>query len=196
MHSIRSVGVFCSSSSRTPATYLDDAYRLGQLLAIEKIKVFYGGGAIGAMGALANGVLEEGGEIVGVIPGFMVELEWANPKISEMIITKDLAERKQIIFEKTHGIIVLPGGTGTLDELAEALSHKKLGIFDIPLVLLNTLHFFDPLLEFLQRMVDEEFILPEHKNFISIAYSADEVVQLLKSYQPFGEDNIRNIAAL
>ncbi|MGC8804287.1 MAG: TIGR00730 family Rossman fold protein, partial [Bacteroidales bacterium] len=185
---MEAVGVFCSSSSRTPAPYLEDAYQLGTLLAREKITVYYGGGAIGAMGALADGVIEAGGQIVGVIPQFMMKLEWGNPRVTQMIVTKDLSERKSIIFEKTKGIVVLPGGTGTLDEMAEALSHKKLGIFDIPVVLLNTCNFFDPLLLFLQRMVDEAFILPEHMNFIHVARTPDAVVNYLKSYQPMGED--------
>lgn len=193
---MEAVGVFCSSSSRTPVPYLEDAFRLGTLLAKEQITVYYGGGAIGAMGALADGVLMENGKIVGVIPQFMMQLEWGNPRVTEMIVTQNLAERKSIIFEKTKGIIVLPGGTGTLDEMAEALSHKKLGLFDIPVVLLNTRNFFDPLLVFLQRMVDEAFILPEHMNFIHVAHSPEAVVSYLKNYQPMGEDTIRNMAAL
>ncbi|HOK50508.1 MAG TPA: TIGR00730 family Rossman fold protein [Bacteroidales bacterium] len=193
---MEAVGVFCSSSSRTPAPYLDDAYRLGALLAKEKITVYYGGGAIGAMGALADGVLAENGLIVGVIPHFMMQLEWGNPRVTEMIVTRNLSERKTIIFEKTRGIIVLPGGTGTLDELAEALSHKKLGLFDIPVVVLNTLNFFDPLLMFLQRMVDEAFILPEHMNFIQVAQTPEAAVEYLKNYQPLGKDTLRNMAAL
>ncbi|MEJ5264862.1 MAG: TIGR00730 family Rossman fold protein [Bacteroidales bacterium] len=193
---MEAVGVFCSSSSLTPAPYLGDAYQLGVLLARENITVYYGGGAIGAMGSLADGVLSEGGKIVGVIPQFMMQLEWGNPRVTEMIVTKDLAERKSIIFEKTKGIVVLPGGTGTLDELAEALSHKKLGLFDIPVVLLNTQNFFEPLLVFLQRMVDESFILPEHMNFIHVANTPEAVVSYLKNYQPLGRDTIRNMAAL
>jgi uncharacterized protein (TIGR00730 family) len=166
------------------------------LLAQENIIVYYGGGSIGAMGALARGVLDHGGKIVGVIPEFMMELEWGNPNVTEMIITKNLSERKNVIFEKSTGIIALPGGTGTLDELAEALSHKKLGLFDIPLVLLNTRHFFDPLIHLLNRMVDEEFILPEHQNFMHIAATPDEAVAYLKNYKPVGKDNLRNMAAL
>ncbi len=190
------VGVFCSSSSKTPQVYLRDAHLLGQLLATENFTVYYGGGSIGSMGALASGVLSKKGKIIGVIPQFMVELEWANPDVAEMIVTKDLSERKNIIFEKTQGIIVLPGGTGTLDELAEALSHKKLGILDVPVVLLNTNNFFDDLISFLRKMAQEQFILPEHIDFISIAATPEEVITNLKNYKPIGKDQIRNMAAL
>jgi uncharacterized protein (TIGR00730 family) len=191
-----SVSIFCSSSSRSPRPYLEASYNLGKLLAKENIAVYYGGGYIGEMGSLAKGVLDNSGMLIGVIPEFMMKNNWGNPEVSEMIVTSDLSERKSILLERADGIVALPGGTGTLDELLEALANKKLGLLDKPIIIYNIDGFFDPLLSLFSRMVKEELILPEHIKFLSIANSAEEVVGFLKSYIPMGKESIQNLSAL
>jgi len=193
---INKVSVFCASSTKVKEEYLLSAKKVGNILSKSGIEVFYGGGAVGSMGALAEGVIEEGGKITGIIPKFMIELEWANPKVKNMIVTETINERKEKMLNLSDGIIALPGGTGTLDELVEAISHKKLGLFDKPIVILNTLGFYDYLISFLEHMADTFFIRNEHLQLINIVKEPEEIIEFLKNYKPIGKENAINLAAI
>ncbi len=124
---IRSVCVYCASSERSPAVYLDAAERLGGILAEQGITLVYGGGALGSMGRLAKGALAAGGKVIGVLPRFMDELEWGNRGLTELRIVEDMHERKRVMLELSDAAIALPGGCGTLEELFEAITWKRLG---------------------------------------------------------------------
>ena len=158
----RSVCVYCASSQRCGAVYHDAAYRLGGVLAGAGFTVVYGGGATGSMGAVANGALARGGRVVGVLPRFMAELEWGHDRLSELHLVDDMRTRKHEMLSRSEGVVALPGGSGTLEELLEAISLKRLGIFLGPIVLVNTGAFFDPLLTTLERAVAERFMDERH----------------------------------
>ena len=157
------VCVFASSSSRINPEYGDTAKILGALLAKEGIDIVFGGGGIGLMGILADSTLENNGRITGVIPSFMKEEGWGHNHVSEMVVTNDMSERKKKMFELSDGILALPGGVGTLEELTEAITLKQLSLFHGPIIVLNTLGYYDSLISFFDKMVSEQFLRMEHK---------------------------------
>ncbi len=156
------VCVYCASSEAADLAYFHAAYRLGELLAENSITIVYGGGAAGSMGRLAEGALSKGGTVVGIIPRFMRELEWGHDRLTEMHIVEDMRERKHRMLTGADAAIALPGGCGTLEELLEAITLKRLGIYLNPIVLVNTRGFFDPLILLLQQAVQQKFMNPEH----------------------------------
>lgn len=180
--------VFASSSSRIDNEYAVVASKLGTLLAKAGIDVVYGGGGIGLMGKLADAVLEHGGKITGVIPEFMKEEGWDHREVSNMIITSDMGERKKQMFALADAVVALPGGVGTLEELTEAMTLKQLGLYRGPIIILNTLNFYESFIEFLEHMVSGNFLRYEHKGMWEIASSAEEVLVLLGKKDGWHQD--------
>ena len=154
---MRSVCVFCGSNPGRRPEYLAGAADLGRILAARGIRVVYGGAHVGLMGALADAVLAAGGEIVGVIPGLLVDAEVAHPGLSELRVTGSMHERKALMAELADGFIALPGGIGTLEEFAEIVTWAQLGLHAKPTGLLNLLGYYDGLLGFLDHAVAERF---------------------------------------
>jgi uncharacterized protein (TIGR00730 family) len=189
------IGVFASSSSRINNEYAVAAAELGRLFSASGISVVYGGGGIGLMGVLADSMLERGGVITGVIPSFMKDEGWDHAGVSDMIITNDMGERKKKIFSMSNGIVALPGGIGTLEELTEAITLKQLGLFSGPIVILNTLDFYKPLIEFLENMVEGHFLRFEHKGMWEVASTPDEVIACLSRTNDWNSDP-RSIARI
>jgi uncharacterized protein (TIGR00730 family) len=187
--------VFASSSSRIDKEYAAAASNLGLLLAQAKIDVVYGGGGIGLMGKLADAVLENRGRITGVIPSFMKEEGWDHRAISEMIITSDMGERKKKMFAMADAVVALPGGVGTLEELTEAMTLKQLGLYHGPIIILNTLNFYDSFIDFLEHMVSGNFLRYEHKGMWEIAGTTEEVMVLLGKNEDWHHDP-RSIARI
>jgi uncharacterized protein (TIGR00730 family) len=189
------VCVFASSSSRIDNEYATAAASLGILLARAKIDVVYGGGGIGLMGRLADAVLENGGRITGVIPSFMKDEGWDHSAVSEMIITSDMGERKKRMFALADAVVALPGGVGTLEELTEAMTLKQLGLYQGPIIILNTLGFYKSFIDFLEHMVSGNFLRYEHKGMWEIADTVEEVMVLLGKKQDWHRDP-RSIARI
>jgi uncharacterized protein (TIGR00730 family) len=187
--------VFASSSSRIDKEYAVAASNLGLLLAQAKIDVVYGGGGIGLMGKLADAVLENRGRITGVIPSFMKDEGWDHRAVSEMIITSDMGERKKRMFSMADAVVALPGGVGTLEELTEAMTLKQLGLYHGPIIILNTLNFYDSFIDFLEHMVSGNFLRYEHKGMWEIAGTAEEVMVLLGKNEHWHHDP-RSIARI
>ena len=160
---------------------------MGRLLGEKGIAIRFGGGDFGLMGALACGALAAGGEISGVIPRFMVKAGWAHPGV-EQIVVKDMAERKRRLIRESDGVIALPGGTGTLEELSEALVSKQLGFVNIPIVILNSRGFYDDLLAFFERMIREQFMRAIHRSMWSVVARPAEVAEALRNAPPWGEE--------
>lgn len=175
--------VFCASSELVPKYYVDEARRLGERLVDEGWGLVYGGGSTGLMGAVADAVLDRGGEVTGVIPRFMVEVEWQHKGVTDMRHTDDMSQRKQMMIRISDAIIVLPGSTGTMDELFEAVSDKKLGLHNKPIVLLNSDGFFDATMAQLHLMVEKKFMTRRHLEVLSEAHDIDEVINLINSSQ-------------
>jgi uncharacterized protein (TIGR00730 family) len=156
------ITIYCASSKKVDKKYFDNTILLADELFKRNVKIIYGGGAVGLMGALADRYLELGGSIAGIIPEFMVKVEWAHSKVKEMHVVKDMHERKSRLLENSDAVIALPGGTGTLEELTEAITLKRLGHYNKPILLLNTNNFYTPLADFFQKMADEHFLNEEH----------------------------------
>ncbi len=156
------VAVYCASSKQCPAEYHAAARRLGEVLADGGFTVVYGGGAVGSMGALADGALARGGRVVGVLPRFMQELEWGHRRLSELQLVQDMRVRKERMLDGTEAIVALPGGCGTFEELFEVLTLKRLGLYLQPIILVNTRRFFDPLQQLLATAIRERFMDERH----------------------------------
>ena len=189
------VCVFASSSSRIDNKYATEATSLGKLLAKAKMDVVYGGGGIGLMGCLADAVMANGGKITGVIPSFMIDEGWNHASVTDMIITSDMGERKKTMFSRADAVVALPGGVGTLEELTEAMTLKQLGIYNGPIIILNTLNFYSPLIEFLEHMIKGNFLRFEHKGIWEIASTPEEVITLLSNKENWHNDP-RSIAKI
>lgn len=182
---IKRVCVFCASSSRLDERYLGPAYELGQLLADQGITLVYGGGAVGLMGAVADGALSRGGHVVGVIPTFMVEREWAHKGVSQLVVVQSMNERKELMRAQADALVALPGGSGTLEELLEAISLKRLGLYLGPIVMLNTCGFFDPLLQLFERCITERFMDPRHLRMWTVVDKPAEVLEAMRQAPPW-----------
>jgi uncharacterized protein (TIGR00730 family) len=174
--------VFASSSSMLHDFYSIDAESLGNLIAVNGDEIVYGGGGIGLMGRVADAAIASGGKVTGVIPQFMQEEGWGHNGISEMIVTADMHTRKQTMFMHSDAIVALPGGIGTLEELTEAITLKQLGLFSGPVVILNTLGFYDLFLSMLTKMIEENFLRPQHKEIWSVASTPGEVITQIRNY--------------
>jgi uncharacterized protein (TIGR00730 family) len=173
---LHKVCVYCASSESSDAVYLDAARRLGEILAENSITVVYGGGAVGSMGRLAEGALSKQGRVVGIIPRFMQELEWGHKGVTELQVVENMRERKHRMLTGSDAAVALPGGSGTLEELMEAISLKRLGIYLNPIIIVNTRGFYDPLLELLQRCIDERFMDERHGAMWQVAGGPEEVL--------------------
>jgi uncharacterized protein (TIGR00730 family) len=187
--------VFAASSSRVNEAFNQAAARLGELLAKEGMDIVFGGGGIGLMGKLADAVTENGGSITGVIPSFMEEEGWGHKGINKMIVTADMGERKKRLFAMSDAVVALPGGVGTLEELTEAITLKQLSLFDGPIIILNTLGFYNSLLEFFDAMVENNFLRMEHKGIWETVNTPEEVIIALNNRNR-GDEGWRKIAKI
>jgi hypothetical protein len=192
---IESVCVYCASSNRSAAIYLDAAARLGRILAENGITIVYGGSSLGSMGRLAAAALEAGGKVIGVLPWFMDDLEWGHRALSELRIVENMHERKRVMLELSGAAIALPGGCGTLEELFEAITWKRLGLYFGPVVVVNVGGFFDPCIELLNRCVDERFMDEKHRAMWSVANDPESVLETLRRAGEWSKD-ARDFAAL
>jgi len=182
------VCVYCASSPKCDRAYHDAATRLGELLANAGCTIVYGGGAVGLMGSLANGALAKGGKVIGVIPRFMTEVEWQHPGLADLEVVEDMRERKHRLLTNSDAVVALPGGCGTLEELFEAITLKRLGLYFSPIVLLNSKDFFSPLQTFMQRVISERFMNPEHAQMWSLVDTPEEVLPKIRATPPWRED--------
>lgn len=165
---LETICVFCGSSVGTNPSYRDAAEELGRLLALDGRRLVYGGGNIGLMGVLANAALENGGQVIGVIPQHIVRLEVAHRGVTDLRIVDSMHERKHEMAELADGFVVLPGGLGTLDEFFEVWTWGQLGLHRKPYGLLNVASYFDPLLGFLERAVGEGFVRGAHRELLLV----------------------------
>jgi uncharacterized protein (TIGR00730 family) len=158
MSRINSICVYCASGPGTSPAFVAAAHSFGRILAENRVRLVYGGGSVGLMGALAESVLDHGGHVTGVIPDFLVDREHMLQRAQERIITRDMHERKRIMFERADAFVALPGGIGTLEELVEQLTWAQLGRHKKPILIANVERFWEPLLALLDHMRKLEFI--------------------------------------
>lgn len=189
------VCVYCASSSQVRPVFFEAAGQLGEIMAREGMQLIYGGGHRGLMGKIADTVLENGGKAIGIIPRFMCEVEWNHTGLTELILVETMHERKEKLAEMADAVVALPGGCGTLDELFEIITWKRLGIFTKPIIICNTDHYFDPLVEMLERSIEENFMREEHRDMWTVVSDPAEIPGAIASAADWSE-NARNFAAL
>lgn len=183
--------VFCASSRSIHQKYFEATTILGETLAKHNVTVIYGGGAVGLMGTLADTIMANGGEILGVLPDFMNEVEWGHKNITSLTIVKDMHERKKKLIEEVDAVVVLPGGTGTMEELFEVITLKKLGLFLKPIVIINTSNYFDPLIQMLHQMADENFLRPQHLQMFTVINDPKKVIEAIQESPVWHKDAIK-----
>jgi len=181
---MKRIAVFCGSSIGFSQDYARDAVKLGEYFSAKGIGLVYGGGKIGIMGVLADTMIRNSGEVIGVIPGLLRHEEVMHTSVSQMITTRKMSKRKVKISKLVDGYIALPGGFGTLDEIFEALTLGQLGIENKPIGILNTNSFFDHALRQLDHMVQEGFLKSENRNMIQVSSSVEELLQKMAEYVP------------
>lgn len=195
MNQIHSVCVYSASSTKISPVYFEAAGRLGTLFAQHHIRLINGAGSIGLMRSVADAVLQNDGEVTGIIPHFMVEQNWHHTSLTELIEVDSMHERKQKMADLSDAVIALPGGCGTLEELLEIITWKQLGLYLNPIIILNINSFFDPLLEMLERAIAENFMRPQHGDIWKVARTPEEAVELLYT-TPIWDASTRKFAAI
>jgi uncharacterized protein (TIGR00730 family) len=195
MAEIRSICVYCGSSAGNAPIFVETARKLGQILARERIQLVYGGGGIGLMGAIAHAAMDAGGEVIGIIPDFLVAREHAFEGAREVVVTRDMHERKREMFERADAFVALPGGIGTLEELIEQLSWLQLGQHRKPVLVLNLNGFWDPLLALFTLLESRGFIRPQSFELL-VAERVENVVPRLREVASgIPESELRGAAA-
>jgi uncharacterized protein (TIGR00730 family) len=181
---MRRLAVYCGSATPQDPRYVALARQVGETLAQRAIGVVYGGGKLGLMGALADGALAAGGEVIGVIPESMVRAEVANLACTELRVVQTMHERKQAFTDLADGFLTLPGGVGTMDELWEAVSWAQLGYHANPVGLLNAFGFYEGLIAFLHHIVEVGFVRPAHEGIVIAESDLGALLQRMESYRP------------
>ena len=177
---IKKVCVYCASSDKISQSYFDGAAAVGQLLAEEKITTVYGGGSAGLMGRLADSALAHGGQVIGIIPHFMTEVEWQHNGLTELILVEDMHERKRLFLENIDAVIALPGGTGTFEELLEVITLKRLGKFLHPIIIYNQNGYYDPMIAMFEKAIEEKFMGEQHRGIWTVI---DQVADLIDAIE-------------
>ncbi|GAB2554576.1 LOG family protein [Spirosoma aerophilum] len=179
---MQSIVVYCASSLGVNPIYNEVAAELGEKLAANNIRLIYGGGGFGLMGNVANAVLKSGGEVTGVIPNFLADLEVAHQTLTELHFVETMHERKFKMVQLSKGVIALPGGYGTMDELFEILAWRQLKLYDGPVAIVNTNGFYDLMLKQLDRMVADGFLKAENRSILLVADTVDEVLTMISEF--------------
>jgi uncharacterized protein (TIGR00730 family) len=181
---IRRLAIFCGSNPGARPEYIAAARSFGKLLANRGIGIVYGGSNVGLMAALADAVSNERGDIIGVIPRMLVEREVANTALADLRIVESMHERKAVMAELADGFVALPGGIGTLEEFFEIWTWGQLGMHQKPCGLLNVSGYFDPLLQFLDRAVEERFVREVHRNMVVVESDPAALLARFEAYEP------------
>src|ERR1700678_849443 len=194
MSTIKTVCVYCGSGPGTNPRFMESAKALGRALAEGGIRLVYGGGSVGMMGAVATSVLDHGGMVTGIIPGFLTAKENALKRVQEMIVTPDMHERKRLMFEHSDAFVALPGGIGTLEELVEQLTWQQLGRHSKPVLLANIDGFWEPLLALLAHMRATQFIRPTLSIDILKAERVEDILPRLRAAAAHAPDDTKELA--
>ena len=181
---MKSICVFCGSSSGKGVNHLKAAQKLGKIIAEENITLVYGGGNVGIMGELANTVLQYNGKVIGIIPEDLVAREAALKEVTELRIVKSMHERKAMMSELSEGFIAMSGGIGTLEEFFEAWTWAQLGIHNKPIGILNVDGYYDRLIDFINNSVEQEFVYKNNLDMIVIDKDAKSLIGKMKDFKP------------
>ena len=173
--------VFCASSAKVDEKYFSATKQLAELLVGWGASIVYGGGSVGLMGCLADTAMANGGEVIGILPRFMDKVEWGHKNISQMILVRDMRERKKLLIKNVDAVIALPGGCGTLEELMEVFTLKRLGKFTKPIIVLNTDGFYTHLEMLIEKMIEEQFLRHEHRDIWRLVNTPEDVIPAIKN---------------
>jgi len=195
LKNITTITVYGASSSKIDFKYIAAAQKLGELMAEKGLICINGAGQKGVMGAVSESMLAHGGKVIGIIPQFMIDEGWLNTSLSDVIVTPDMHQRKQLMAEKSDACIALPGGIGTMEELLEIMTWKQLGLYRKPIIILNTNGYYDFLLQMLEKSATENFIHHRHQAIWDVAESPEEALELAIQRQEWDSD-ARSFAAL
>jgi uncharacterized protein (TIGR00730 family) len=176
MSKAKSLCVFCGSRNGRQAGFVGAAERLGRILAASGVRLIYGGGGIGLMGTIARSTMENGGQTVGIVPGFLRKLEVQQEGLTQLIVTETMHERKWLMYDMADAFAVLPGGIGTLEELTELLSWRHLRVHEKPIVIINLDHYWDPLLDLFEHAMSEEFAARSLRNEYAVVDRVEDVL--------------------
>jgi uncharacterized protein (TIGR00730 family) len=182
------VCVYCASSGQIHPEYFEATAKLAKDFAINGVSVVFGGGSSGLMGQLADSIIENGGTIKGIMPEFMNEVEWGHRGVSDFVYTQTMHERKSKFLEGTDALVALPGGTGTYEELFEAITLKKLGQFTKPIIILNTRGYYEPFRQLMEHAVREKFMSEDHQEIWQIVDEPEAVLAAIENAQDWIKD--------
>ncbi|HUI15157.1 MAG TPA: TIGR00730 family Rossman fold protein [Xanthobacteraceae bacterium] len=180
MKKINAICVYCGSSPGTEPVFIEAAKHLGKILADSGVRLVYGGGSVGLMGALAESVLDHGGHVTGIIPEFLTKRERPRRLPQELIVTRDMHERKRTMFERADAFVALPGGIGTLEELVEQLTWVQLGRHKKPILIANIAGYWGPLLALIDHMREVKFVPPSLRVDFLVAKRVEEILPMLQ----------------
>ena len=195
MNETKTFCVYCASSTQIDPAYFNDARELGQLMAKRGITLVNGAGNMGLMAASANGCLEQGGRAIGIIPTFMIREGWCHQGMTEIIETDTMHTRQEKMAQMSDAAIVLPGGCGTFAELMELITWKQLGIYLKPIVLLNTLDYYSPMIKVLHQAAEQHFMREQHTTIWEVASTPAEAIELALN-TPLWDTGIRRFAKI
>ncbi len=188
---VKRVCVYCASSDKVDAAYFEATAVLARTLVANDVQVVYGGGATGLMGRLADEAIKHGGHVIGIMPNFMNDVEWAHKHVPEFHFVGDMAERKKKFLEMSDALVALPGGCGTLEELFEAITLKRLGLFTKPIIILNINGFYDHLVALLDKCIEEKFMAEIHREMWSILEDPKDIMSALATAPEWSMDAIK-----
>lgn len=181
---VKHLAVFCGSSNGASDAYGEGAVQLGKELAKQEITLIYGGASVGMMGSVANAVIENGGQVIGVIPKMLEDREISHPNLTKLFVVQSMHERKAKMAELADGFIALPGGPGTLEEFMEVFTWAQLGEHQKPCGLLNINHYYDPLVSFFNHMADQQFLDEKYRSMALVDSSPQHLIEKFYTYQP------------
>lgn len=195
MSDVKRICVYCASSTKIDPLYFEAATKLGRLMAEQGIAVVNGAGNMGLMKACADGCMQAGGDAIGVIPTFMIKEGWCHSGMTQIVETEDMHVRQEKMADMSDAAIVLPGGCGTFAELTELITWKQLGIYLKPIIILNTLGYYDPMLKVLEQAIDQNFMRLQHADIWRVASTPEEALEMAIG-TPLWDKNIRRFAAI
>ena len=190
-HHVKMVTVYASSSAALRTVYYNAARQTGEILASAGKSITYGAGGGGLMGSVADGALGKGGKVYGVVPGFLQDLELTHRGLTDLKIVDDMRMRKHLMLEGSDAVVTLPGGSGTYEELFEALTMKRLGQWVGPVIIVNTDGFYDGLLKFMRHSVDECFMGRSHLNMWTIVDEPEQIIDAIDNSHAWDQDALQ-----
>jgi uncharacterized protein (TIGR00730 family) len=185
------IAVYCASSAKINKGYLKQAEYLAEDFIEKNVKLVFGGGKTGLMGHLASKILASDGQVQGVMPNFLKDIELNHPLVEDFIFVETMSERKKLLMKDTEGVIALPGGCGTLEELLEVITLKRLGRYLKPIIIVNYDGFYDSLIELLSKMVKENFMRSEHLSLWTVVSSSKDALSAIESTKDWGSNALK-----